>query len=141
MKRPTVSTNSNLPLRTAGFGTLVEGLDYAAKGDTGFNFFSSRGELEEVLTYREIRDGAVALAQAFEKAGIASGTRVAIIAETSPDFLIFFFACQYAGMLPVPLPLDIFLGARAEYVSCLRNLITKAKATIAISGTNMIDFL
>ena len=77
----------------------MEGLDYAAKGDTGFNFFSSRGELEEVLTYREIRDGAVALAQAFEKAGIASGTRVAIIAETSPDFLIFFFACQYAGVI------------------------------------------
>jgi len=119
----------------------VEGLDYAAKGDTGYNFFSSRGELEEVLTYRELREEAVALAQAFEKAGFARGTRVAIIAETSPNFLIFFFACQYAGMLPVPLPLDIYLGARAEYVSCLRNLISKAKATIAISGADMIDFI
>ena len=90
MNRPTVSTNSNLPFRTAGFGTLVEGLDYAAKGDTGYNIFSSRGDLEEVLTYREIRDQAVALAQAFEKAGFARGTRVAIIAETSPNFLVFF---------------------------------------------------
>ena len=141
MKRPTVSTNSNLPFRTAGFGTLLEGLDYAAKGETGYNFFSSRGELEEALTYREIRDRAVALAQAFEKAGFARGTRVAIIAKTSPNFLIFFFACQYAGMLPVPLPLDIYLGARAEYISCLRNLITKAKATIAIAGADLIEFL
>lgn len=141
MKRPTVSTNNSLPFRTAGFATLVEGLDYAAKGDTGYNFYSSRGELEQALSYREIRDRAVALAQAFEKAGFARGTRVAIIAETSPDFLIFFFACQYAGMLPVPLPLDIYLGARAEYVSCLRNLITKAKATVAISGADLIDFV
>jgi fatty-acyl-CoA synthase len=50
---PTVSSNSNLPFRTDGFGTLVEGLDYAAKGETGYNFFTSRGELEEVLPYRE----------------------------------------------------------------------------------------
>lgn len=141
MKRPTVSTNSNLPFRTNGFSTLVEGLDYAAKGGTGYNIFSSRGDLEEVLTYRDIRDEAMALAQAFEKAGFARGTRVAIIAETSSNFLISFFACQYAGMLPVPLPLDIYLGARAEYISCLRNLITKAQATIAISGPDMIDFL
>jgi fatty-acyl-CoA synthase len=119
----------------------VEGLDYAAKGDTGYNIFSSRGDLEEVLTYREIRDEAVALAQAFDKAGYARGTRVAIIAETSSNFLIFFFACQYAGMLPVPLPLDIYLGARAEYISCLRNLITKAKVKIAISSPDMIEFL
>lgn len=141
MKRPTVSTNSNLPFRTAGFDTLVEGLDYAAKGDTGYNFFSSRGELEQALTYREIRDRAVALAQAFDRAGLARDTRVAIVAETSPNFLVFFFACQYAGLLPVPMPLDIYLGARAEYVQCLRNLITKARATVAISDAAMIDFL
>lgn len=119
----------------------MEGLDYAAKGETGYNIFSSRGDLDDVLTYREIRDQAIALAQAFDKAGFARGSRVAIIAETSPNFLIFFFACQYAGMLPVPLPLDIYLGARAEYISCLRNLITKAQVTIAISGPDMIDFL
>jgi fatty-acyl-CoA synthase len=139
--RPTVSTNSNLPFRVTGFGTLTEGLDYAAQGETGYNFFSSRGDLEVGLTYREIRDRAIALAQAFEKAGFARGTRVAIIAETSPDFLIFFFACQYAGMLPVPLPLDIYLGARAEYVNCLRNLLSKARATVAIADEKLIDFL
>ena len=141
MTRPTVSTNCNLPFRTAEFSTLVEGLDYAAKGETGYNFFSSRGDLEEALTYRDIRDRAVALAQAFDKAGIARGTRVAIIAETSPNFLAFFFACQYAGMIPVPLPLDIFLGARAEYISCLKNLMSKAKVTIAVSSSEMVEFL
>jgi fatty-acyl-CoA synthase len=44
-------------------------------------------------------------------------------------------------MLPVPLPLDIYLGARAEYIACLRNLMTKAKATIAIAGADLIDFV
>lgn len=141
MKRPTVSTNRSLPFRTAEFGTLVEGLDYAARGETGYNFFSSRGILEQALTYRDIRDRAVTLAQGFEKAGFPRGSRVAMVAETSPEFLIFFFACQYAGMLPVPLPLDIYLGARAEYVSCLRNLMTKAQATIAIASADMIDFV
>ena len=91
MNRPTVSTNSNLPIRLADFDTLVSGLDYAAQGNTGYNFYSSRGDLEESLTYREIRERAVALAQAFDKAGFARGTRVAIVAETSPDFINFFF--------------------------------------------------
>ena len=141
MKRPTVTSNSNLPFVTGDIDTLVDGLDYAAKGDTGYNFYSPRGELEQALTYREIRERAISLAQAMQKAGFKRETRVAIIAETSPNFLVFFFACQYAGMLPVPLPLDIYLGARAEYVSCLRNLISKADATIAISGANMIEFV
>jgi len=141
LKRPTASTNNNLPFRNAGFSTLVEGLDYAAKGETGYNFFSSRGGLEEALTYRDIRDRAIALAQAFDKAGLTRGTRVAIIAETSPNFLTFFFACQYAGMLPVPLPLDIFLGARAEYISCLQNLMSKAKVTVAVSSDELVEFL
>lgn len=141
MKRPTATTNSNVPFRAAGFRTLTDGLDYAARGETGYNFFSSRGELETALPYRDIREEAIALAQAFDKAGYARGTRVAIIAETSPNFLVFFFACQYAGMLPVPLPLDIYLGARAEYISCLRNLITRSKTTVVVSSPDMIDFL
>ena len=106
MQRPTVSTNTDHPLRVVEFDTLVEGLDYAAKGQTGYNFFSSRGELEAILTYTELRGRAIAVAQAFQQAGFARQTRVAIVAETSPDFFIFFFACQYAGMIPVPLPLN-----------------------------------
>ena len=35
---------------------------------------------------------------------------MALVADTTPDFLRFFFACQYAGLIPVPFPISIHLG-------------------------------
>src|SRR3546814_13990683 len=110
MPSTTASTNSNLSFRIAEFETLVDGLDYAASGETGCNFFSPRGELQDSLTYCEIRDRAVALAQRLSRTGVERGARVALVAETGPDFLIFFYGCPYAGLIPVPLPLTIHLG-------------------------------
>ena len=75
MPSATASTSSNLSFRIAEFETLADGLDYAAKGETGCNFFSPRGELQTALTYREIRARAVELAQRFDRAGLERGTR------------------------------------------------------------------
>jgi fatty-acyl-CoA synthase len=116
-------------------------LDYAASGQSGCNFFSPRGELQDALTYREIRDRAVALAQRFARAGVERGTRVALVAETSPDFLIFFYGCQYAGLIPVPVPLTIHLGGHEAYVGRLRNMINKAGAQIAVGPAEMLHYL
>lgn len=141
MPSATASTNSNLTFRIADFETLADGLDYAAKGDTGCNFFSPRGELDTALTYREIRDQAIALAQRFERAGIERGSRVALVAETGPNFLIFFYACQYAGLIPVPLPLTIHLGGHDAYVDRLRNMLAKAGAQVAVGPADMLHYL
>jgi len=141
MPRATASTNGSLPFRIAEFETLASGLDYAAKGETGCNFFSPRGELQAALTYREIRDRAIALAQRFDRAGVKRGTRVALVAETSPDFLAFFYACQYAGLIPVPLPLTIHLGGHGAYVERLRSMIAKAGAEIAVGPAELLHYL
>ncbi|NIA71487.1 fatty acyl-AMP ligase [Pelagibius litoralis] len=135
------SINENLPIVVSDFESLVEGLDYAAKGRTGYNFFSSRGELQQALTYRELRERAVVLAQRFDKAGLQPGARVAIVADTVPDFPIFFFACQYAGLIPVPLPLPIHLGSHEAYVERLRSMITRAGAEVAVGPPEMIHYL
>jgi len=141
MLNVTPTSNDSLPLRRGEFETIVEGLDYAARGETGCNFFSSRGELVEALGYREIRDRAVDLARALARTGVRRGERFAIIAETSPDFLIFFFACQYAGLVPVPLPLSVNLGGREAYVARLRNMIARADARLAVAGPDLVGFL
>ncbi len=141
MLNVTPTSNGSLPLRRGEFETIVEGLDYAARGETGCNFFSSRGELVQALAYREIRDRAVDLARALERAGVERGERLAIIAETSPDFLIFFFACQYAGLVPVPLPLSVNLGGREAYVERLRNMMMRADARLAVAGPDLVGYL
>ncbi|MEQ8355213.1 MAG: fatty acyl-AMP ligase [Kiloniellaceae bacterium] len=141
MPSATASISSNLPFRIAEFETLADGLDYAARGATGCNFFSPRGELRESLTYREIRARAIEMAQRFDRIGVQRGTRVALIAETTPDFLIFFYACQYAGLIPVPLPMTIHLGGHDAYVSRLRNMLAKAGAEIAVGPVEMLHYL
>ncbi len=48
---------------------------------------------------------AIAAAHRLVNAGIKPGDRVAVVAETGADFMVVFFGCQYAGMVPCPLAL------------------------------------
>jgi fatty-acyl-CoA synthase len=80
--QPTPTVNHELAHRTSGFASLVEGLDYAARGATGMNFFSPRGELVVALPYRELRGRARELARRLPAAGLNRGDRVAVVAET-----------------------------------------------------------
>jgi fatty-acyl-CoA synthase len=141
MPVPTPTTNRSLPLRTNGFATLAEGLDYAARGETGCNFYSPRGELEVALSYRELRERALDLASRLPSARLMRGDRVAIVAETTPDFLVFFFACQYAGMIPVPLPLSVNFGGREAYEGRLRGMLMAAGARAAVASADLLDTL
>ncbi len=137
----TPTTNEQLSFRAGDFRTLAEGLDYAARGETGVNFFSSRGSLETVLPYRELRRQARALGRRLAGTGLRRGDRIGVIAETSPDFLAVFFACQYAGFVPVPLPLSINFGGRDAYVERLRGMLVAAGARAAVAGPELVQVL
>ncbi|MGZ0186843.1 MAG: hypothetical protein ACKVH0_02380, partial [Alphaproteobacteria bacterium] len=65
---PTV--NAELPLRTEGFRTVLEALDYAAGGETGFNFYDSRGNFSSALPFRDLKDRGVDLAVRLCGAGL-----------------------------------------------------------------------
>jgi fatty-acyl-CoA synthase len=138
---PTPTTNAKLPFRVHGFDNLAAGLDFAAKGETGCNFFSARGQLEQTLTYRDLRERAVDLALRLRTLGLARGARAAIVAETSPEFLVFFFACQYAGLVPVPLPLSVNFGGREAYEERLSGMIGTAQAEIAVASVELFGTL
>ena len=141
MPSPTPTTNQNQPFRTGQFATLVEGLDYAAKGETGFNYYSIRGELKAVLPYAELRARAVSLARKLVGLGLPRGARVVLIAETIPEFHVFFFACQYAALLPVQLPVPINLGGRDAYVQQLRHMASACRPAAAMASPDMIGLL
>ncbi len=96
---PTPRGNRNLPLVLADFQTLADGLDYAARGVTGFNFYSARGSLQHVLPYAQLRRQAISTARKLLSLGLKRGDRVAVVAETGPEFVTVFFACQYAGLI------------------------------------------
>ena len=120
MTNPT-PTARGIAVRQGNFETLVEALDYAATCDTGYNYFSGKGELVAALPYSELRERAIETAKRlvpFAK----RGARIGICAVSTPEFAVLFYACQYAGLVPAPLPLPVTLGGRTSYERQLQRM-------------------
>ena len=132
---------NNLPQKVADFTTLADALDYAAQGETGYNFYNGSAKLYAKLPYQELREQSQALARRLIGLGISRGSRVAMVADTQPDFMRLFFACQYSGLIPVPLPASIHLGGRDAYVSQLERLLAICQAEIAMAPDDFLPYL
>ena len=115
---PTPSDDAR-PRRFADFATLGEALDYAAGGTRGLNFHDPRGNLIRAYPFSELRADALAAASRLIARGIEPGARIAMLAETGPDFAAAFFGAVYAGIWPVPLPLPTSFGGKDAYIDQL----------------------
>ena len=125
-------TRDSLPRRMSDFGTLGEALDYAATGQRGLNFHDPRGNLARPYPYAELRRDALDMAYRLIAQGIQPGDRIALIAETSPEFAALFFGTVYAGAWPVPLPLPTSFGGRDSYVDQLAVQMQSAEPKMLI---------
>jgi fatty-acyl-CoA synthase len=103
----------------ADFATFGEAMDYAAKGKRGFNFHDPRGTLTRVYPFSELREDALKVAYALIARGVKKDDRIALIAETGPDFAALFCGAVYAGAWPVPLPLPTSFGGKDNYIEQL----------------------
>jgi len=128
-------------MRYADFPSLVEALDYAAQGSTGMNFYDRRNQLVEVLEYRTLRERAIMGARRLMSLNVKKGSHVALIAETSSGFIEAFFACQYAGLVAVPLAIPMGMGQRASYVAKLQGLIDSCKPAVIISSEEWVTLI
>jgi len=107
------------PRRFSDFATFNEALDYAAQGKRGLNFHDPRGTLKRVYPYSELRQDALAMARRLIAHGVRKDDRIALIAETGPEFAALFCGCVYAGAWPVPLPLPTSFGGKEAYIDQL----------------------
>jgi fatty-acyl-CoA synthase len=136
----TPTRNAGLPFKRGGFSSLCDALDYAARGETGLNFFDARGRLVSSLGYRDLQTQAQSFARRLIGAGIARGERLVLIADTNPAFCIAFFGAQYAGVVPVPVSMPVGLGSRASYIEQLRGQISAAGATVVLAADGLDGF-
>jgi fatty-acyl-CoA synthase len=135
----TPTSNRDLPQQLGGFATLADGLDYAARGATGLNFYSGRGALDVVLSYAELRHKALSKARKLLSAGLKRLDRVAIVAETGDDFVVSFFACQYAGLVPCPVPYSMYIGGKEAYIARIGGMLRAAQAHAIVTPHEMLD--
>ncbi|MCP3731198.1 fatty acyl-AMP ligase [Sphingomonas sp. MG17] len=123
-------TDDALPRRFADFATLGDALDYAAQGVRGLNFHDARGTLTRAYPFSEMRADALAQAHRLIAAGVKPQDRIAMIAETGPEFASIFFGVIYAGAWPVPLPLPTSFGGAQSYIDQLTVQLTSCDPTM-----------
>ena len=112
-------TDDDLPRRFSDFETMPEALDYAAQGLKGLNFHDARGRLVRPYPFLELREDALAAAYGLIARGTQPGDRIAMVAETAPEFVALFFGALFARAWPVPLPLPTSFGGRESYIDQL----------------------
>lgn len=139
--RPTPRRNESLERIYGEFPTLVKALDYAARGQTGINFYSPKADLVQALPYSRIRKTARDQAQKLINQGVSRMDRVGLVADMTQDFVTLFLACQYAGLLAVPLPVVTGLGGRHEYESQLTRVLKSSGVKIALGPRHSISSL
>lgn len=135
-------TEHNLPFRLGDFDTLADTLDYAGDSQTGINFYGGRKlSLGSTLSYRQVRLMAISVARRMQGLNLPRGSKVAMVADTTPEFIVFFFACQYAGLVPVPLPAVVNVGGQEAFVYQLRGFIQDCQASIALTSSRFVNYL
>jgi fatty-acyl-CoA synthase len=138
---PTPRNDGVLAQRLGGFATIAEALDYAAQGKTGFNFYGGKGQLAHVLPYSELRHRAISTARKLLSAGLKRGQRVAVVAETGPDFMAVFFGCQYAGLIPAPVPYSMYIGGKDAYIAKIAGMFRAADVAAVITSDDLREHI
>lgn len=105
------------------------------------NYYDRRCHLTAVVDYRMLKRRAVAAAKRLLGLGLRKGDRVALIADTAPYFAEVFFACQYAGLIPVPLSIPIGVGHHHLYVEKLRELLASCAPSAVFGGEEWLPFV
>ena len=114
-------TERGIPLRHGDFDTLCDALDYAATGETGFNYFDGKARLKAKLSYTDLQSQAKEMAKRLVPFA-EKNARIGIAAVSTPEFAVMFFACQYAGLVAAPVPLPVTLGGRSSYERQLQRM-------------------
>jgi fatty-acyl-CoA synthase len=131
--------HDELARRLSDFATFCDALDYAAKGKRGMNFHDPRGTLKRPYPFNELRADAQAMARRLIAHGLAKGDRVALIAETGPEFAALFCGCIYAGAWPVPLPLPTSFGGKDNYIDQLSVQLASSDPRVLFYPTEIAE--
>lgn len=105
------------------------------------NFYDRRNQLIASLEYRVLRQRAMAAARRLLSLNLKKGDRVALIAETSVGFVDAFFACQYAGLVAVPLAIPMGVGQSDSYIDKLQGLLKSCQPAAIISSDEWLPLV
>ena len=137
-------TQNNLATPTSGFLWSRRGVGITPhNGETGANFYDGRGRLYAALcpiprcanvpeAWRGESSDSGLKTRRSRRAGCGNHPRI---------LSSFSFACQYAGVIPVPLTAAVTLGSHNAYVRQLHGFLTNCDASILIAPPGYEEYL
>ena len=66
---------------------------------------------------------------------------MAVVAETAADFLAVFFGCQYAGLIPCPVPYSMYVGGKDAYVQRIAGMLASARAAAIVTPDSLEEHI
>ncbi|WP_280234309.1 fatty acyl-AMP ligase [Nocardia cyriacigeorgica] len=115
--------------------TLGESISHRAADSadrTAFTFLPDGENESHSWTFAELERRARALAERLA-ASVAPGERALILAPDAPDFVLAFFACQFAGVVAVPVYPPFPLSSDRR-IATLRTIARDSGARIVLTG-------
>lgn len=120
------------------FDTIPKALDAAAATAGELVFYTSKGVCQHRLSYSDLQAQALDTARRLAGLNLPRGSRIGMIADTSPQFLVAFYACQYTGLLPCPLPSSVLVGGKDAYIDKLIAMMRCATAELLLSPISLL---
>ena len=125
------------PVQTAPVAarTLLEVLDWhvANHPDRLHVRLEDADERGETVTYRALRDRALAVAGGLRSRGIEAGQSVAIMLPTGSAFFTAFFGALYAGAVPVPIYPPFRPSQLEEHLRRQATILSSAQARLLVT--------
>ena len=115
------------------FSSLVALLERRAASppdDQAYVFLSDHGAEETAVTFRELHDAARSLAASLT-AIVHPGDRAILIFPPGLEFIVAFFACQIARVIPVPMMVPRRLSSRDSSAAIMAN----CRPVLALTST------
>lgn len=121
-------------------GTLIEALQYHvdAHGDRPHVALWRGDRIDEVLTYGQLHDQALRVAQGLQRIGLEPGDRVAIMLPTGMAFFVTFFGVLYAGGVPVPIYPPFRRAQVEEHIRRQAGILSNAEVGILVTERDIL---
>ncbi|MCL9684273.1 alpha/beta fold hydrolase [Legionella maioricensis] len=118
--------------------TLTELIELRAidsSDKTAFTFIEPQTDSIQTLTYKELRDKAIAVAAELQKQKITPGDRVLLVYPPGLDLIIAMFGCMFAGGICIL----TYPPATDKMVQKIQHIITDAKPDWALCTRNFAN--
>lgn len=100
----------------------------------GYTFLADDGSVRERISFRDLAGRASRLGAALLRRGLEPGDRVGLILPENTEFVVAFFACMHAGIVPVPIAPPLNVGKMNTFVEHVRHIVVKSGAALLLTS-------